>query len=117
VRRDIPVEGQNATHILSFFQRNGHNVIMEPIDLTVKRDKKRMEERAGWASRVFDDIRQKDRDTQAIAIISATAAEEKDTSAAYALRLVEPYAEVINWQSESDRKKFLADRAALANAA
>jgi hypothetical protein len=115
VRTNIPVEGTVATHILSFVQQNGHNVVMEPIDLAVRRDKKRMTERAGWASRVFGDIRHKKPTTEAIALISATAEEEKDDSAIYALKLLRPSAsDVINWQSAADRKRFIDARARLA---
>lgn len=114
VIRDMPVEGHTTFHTLTFFQRNGHDVIMEPIDLAVKRDKKRMEERAGWASRVFEDIKEKNQTTEAIAIVSATAAEEKEDSASYALKLIQPVATVVNWQSDEQRKKFIEDRRAAA---
>ena len=110
VRRGIPVQGATTAHNVTFFQRNGHDVVMEPIDLAVKRDKKRMEERAGWASRVFDDIKEKSPTTEAIAIVSATAEEERDESASYALRLLEPFAQIVNWQSDQDRRKFLEER-------
>lgn len=110
IRRDVPVDGVKATHLLSFVQTNGHPIIMEPIDLTVKRDKRRMEQRAGWASCVFEDILKKVPSTQAIAIVSTTAAEERNESAAYALKLIEPYAETVNWLSDEQRQKFLLER-------
>jgi hypothetical protein len=114
VRRNIPVEGRNATHIFTFYQENGHKVVIEPIDLMVKRDKKRMKERAGWASCVFEDVRKKESTVQAIAIVSATAAEEREESADYALKLLRPRAEIINWLSDVQRRKFLDDRASQA---
>jgi hypothetical protein len=116
IRRNVPVVGKSTQHIFSFVQRNGHPVVMEPIDLSVRRDKKRMTERAGWISRVFQDVRDKERDAQTIAIYSATAQEEKDESAAYALRLLhDDVTERVNWQSEQDRNRFITARAVLAS--
>ena len=115
VLRDTPVEGANATHLLSFVQRNGHDIVMEPIDLAVKRDRTRMKERAGWASRVFEDIKAKNKDTETIALISATTEEEKEEGAQYALKLLLPYAtEIINWQSAKDQQRFISARSAIA---
>lgn len=114
VTKSVPVEGAKATHILSFVQRNGHDVVMEPIDLSVRRDRKRMRERAGWASRVFEDVKAKRADTEAIALISAGADETNDKDARYALDLLSPYATIVNWQMAHDREMFIKDRMALA---
>jgi hypothetical protein len=90
---------------------------MEPIDLGVKRDKKRMKERAGWASRVFEDVREEKADTETIALISASPDEAREKDAMYALDLLRPYTtDIVNWQLQEDRERFIAARAALASA-
>lgn len=117
VRTNIPVEGAHAMHTLRFFQKNGHNAVMEPIDLTVKRDRKRMEERAGWASHVFEDILIKEPTTETIALIDATGEQEREDSAAYALKMLRPVTrDFFNWQSAEDRKRFISARTAMATA-
>lgn len=114
VRKNIPVEGATAYHTISFYQRSILDTLFEPIDITVKRDRKGMEERAGWASRVFGDIKEKKKDTEAVTIIDATAAEEKEASAVYALKLLRPFSRILNWQSQSDREAFLVSLQELA---
>lgn len=115
VRRDVPVQGKTATHLLSFVQRNGHPIVMEPIDLGVKRDKSRIKDRAGWASLIFKDIQDKEPDAEAIALISATPEEEKQDIAKYAKSLLQPHVTAfVNWQSAQDRNAFINARAATA---
>lgn len=116
VVQDAPVKGRVTDHVISFVQRAKHAVAMEPIDLGVKRDKKGMKYRAGWAGKVFEDILNHDPDATTVAIVSATSEEQRTTNAKHALALLSG-ANIVNWLSDSERKKFLDDRMTLAHAA
>jgi hypothetical protein len=109
VRRDMPIRGAAALHTMTFIQSNGHPKVMEPIDLGVRRDKLRLRERAGWAAFAFEDIRAQNPKAETIALISATSDEEKQDIPSYALSMIRDGAtDIVNWQSDEDRKRFLA---------
>lgn len=108
IKRFEPIQGAHAIHKPTFSQRNGRNYIYETIDFGIKKPKL-IRERSGWMAYMFNDIRQKNPDTEAFSIIRP-ALDDGGEATEFAKAVLGGDSELIDWRDETQRKKFLNSR-------
>ena len=108
-------------HELSFAQVAKERLwAFEPLDLGSPQ-KKLIKQRAGYIANIFGDLHKaadiEKHGLETTVVVSFNSADEKQDAVRYALDVVGPYANIVNWTSLMERKAFLRQREAIAYAA
>ncbi len=105
-----PVVGKRATHRPSYQQLADVKHVMEVVNFTT-RLKAPAKDHAGWAAKMFDDIRNRDKTVKSVALVRATKEDREDKVVKYALALLEDSAQsLVFWNDPDQRRKFLEAR-------
>lgn len=109
ILRNIPISGTLTNHTPQFVQQNKHLIVMESLSFATAQ-KNPVKHHAGYMAKMFDDIGQKNRTTERLAIIYASSDELRDKTVRYCLDVLKDSAAVVKWNVPSDRDAFLKER-------
>lgn len=110
VRHRAPLRGTiSVPHRPEFVQENGHLVVMEGLDFTV-RAKEHPRDHAGLTAFMFQDLREArgSRAVESIAIVRVNPADLGDEPVSYGLSLLRKSGRVVDWTTEG--KEFMEER-------
>lgn len=112
--KSVPVLGNSEIdYIPTFVQQNGRLSLFEPLDLTSPK-RALLEDRAGKIAYMFDDIRDKRPDMESISLVRADADDLENKNVKLALRMLNQESEVIFWNNDESRERFIQQRTEVA---
>ena len=103
------VKGKRAEHQPQYSQVSGIPCIMEVVNFMAVR-KSPVKDHAGWAAKMFDDIRDYRPQTDTIALIRAGKDDLLDKTVRYALALLEDSARIVNLSDPDQERQFFSQR-------
>lgn len=105
-----PIIGSRTVHEFSFIQRHGTLDLIEPLNLRTTQ-KRHAKDRAGWMAYAFNDVRQSSkRDCEIVPFVIADIPENRDDVTEYCLDTLKGIATIVNWDTPSERDRFLRER-------
>lgn len=106
--------GNRTVHEFSFIQRHSSLDLIEPLNLRTTQQR-HAKDRAGWMAYAFNDVQQNSKhDCDIIPYVIADIPESRDDVSEYCLDTLKGIAAIINWDSPSERERFLSERQAAA---
>jgi len=112
IHRKQTINGFYAQHNPDFLQHNGHTCVMETVDARVMR-RQRLRERAGYTASMFEDLVDRDKTIETIAIFYRPL-QISDELAGIENILQRHADSVVNWADQDQRKEFLKSRSLVA---
>lgn len=109
ILRGVTIQGLKTQHQPAFVQKNGKLFVMETVDFTTAQ-KRRPRDHAGYSAYMFRDIRDRNANTDAIAIVRVTEEDEATEDVSHGLQLLRNEADVVNWLDTQAQETFIAER-------